>query len=118
MLDAQYPSLCVCRLGTTLVDISYFINLGTITSSMRICIMAKKKERVNADVVSDNNDDVKVRNFKDYTFEEHHEDGTVTPIGITLNYPMEAEKVKAFLEERKNDLGITGKIRICVKRYT
>lgn len=76
--------------------------------------MAKKKVETQESV----NGDVKHRTMADYVFEEHREDGTVMLLGLTMHYPSEASTVVEYLESKRDELGIEGKIRICKKIYS
>ena len=81
--------------------------------------MAKKKQGSASNSTDTGDDgDKKTRSFADYTFEEHLDDGTVKPLGLTLNYPREAVKVTEYLEKHREELGIEGKIRVCKKIYS
>lgn len=80
--------------------------------------MSRSKKNAPALSESSNGEDEKrIRSMSDYVFEEHKEDGYVRMIGLTMNYPSEAEKVKAWLEKNKESMGIEGTIRICRKIY-
>lgn len=80
--------------------------------------MAKKGNKLNMELPDQGDEATGTRVKADYVFEDHHPDGTVTQIGLTLHYPSEAKQVQAFLEYRREELGIEGVIRICKKIYS
>jgi hypothetical protein len=80
--------------------------------------MAKKRNASDNATGNTADADRKERNMADYVFEEHADDGTVTSLGLTMHYPSEAKTVLEYLESKREELGITGKIRICKKIYS
>jgi hypothetical protein len=78
---------------------------------------SKKSNQAGGDAGGDEKEKG-TRTMADYVFEDHQPDGKVDLIGLTMNYPSEAAKVQAFLENNRKALGITGTIRICKKIYS
>lgn len=68
--------------------------------------------------VSSSSEPARTRQLCDYVFEDHWEDGTVHPIGITTNYPSGNDSIKAFLDANRKKLDIKGIIRIAKKMYS
>lgn len=80
--------------------------------------MAKKKDGQSAQQSTDAASNGKTRTMADYVFEEHADDGTVTSLGLTMHYPSEAKVIQEYLESKREELGIIGKIRVCKKIYS
>jgi hypothetical protein len=80
--------------------------------------MAKGNKGKSETSTPSSDESKKERNMADYVFEEHGADGSVAAIGLTMHYPSEAAIVMEYLESKREELGITGRIRICKKIYS
>lgn len=82
--------------------------------------MSKRKTATtegNTDSSSEDTGKTRVR--IDYFFEFHLPDGSIQPLGLVLNSPTEANKVKTFLlESGYFDRPKDSDIKVCQKRYS
>lgn len=80
--------------------------------------MAKGKQRkVETEEQIEVEGEKRKRQFCDYVFEEHREGERPIELGLVMNYPQEAAKVKEWIEAHKEELGIEGTVRIAKKIY-
>ena len=81
--------------------------------------MAKgRKKATQSEDENGSEEGTRKRNFADYVFEEHFPDGEIRPMGLVLNYPQEAAKVKEWLTNNAAIRGVKGTIRIAKKIYS